>query len=210
MQLVAIARGEPALSSGIQLIVGLGNPGAEYESTRHNAGAWFVSQLGDKARTILRYETKFHGLVGTAHFPEKDCYLLTPTTFMNCSGQSLAAFIKFYKIPPTAILVAHDEIDLPVGEIRLKLDGGHGGHNGLRDIISHLNTKQFYRLRIGVGHPGNSRAVADYVLHPPSKSERLQIDNALERSQAIMPLLLTGEFQKAMHILHTTNSNKEE
>ena len=198
------------MSSGIQLIVGLGNPGAEYEQTRHNAGAWLVSQLADNARIILRNESKFHGLIGTVHLHGQDCYLLIPTTYMNLSGQSVAAFAKFYKISPDSILIAHDEIDLPAGEIRLKFDGGHGGHNGLRDIFSHLNTKQFYRLRIGVGHPGNSRDVVDYVLHPPKKNERAQIDTALEKAHDILPFLMNGQFQKAMQTLHTINGSKEE
>lgn len=198
------------MPSGIQLIVGLGNPGAEYEKTRHNAGAWFVSRIAESARTTLRNESKFHGLFGSAHLYGHDCQLLIPTTFMNLSGQSVAALMKFYKISPASILIAHDEIDLPAGEIRLKFDGGHGGHNGLRDIISHLNTKQFYRLRIGVGHPGNSKDVVDYVLHPPKKSEREQIDSSLEKADAVLPFLLRGEFPKAMQTLHTTNSSKEE
>lgn len=191
------------MSSGIQLIVGLGNPGPDYEQTRHNAGAWFVSELADNQHVTLRPVSKFHGLHGTIHLHGHDIHLLIPSTFMNLSGQSVGALANYYKIPPHAILVAHDEIDLPVGDIRLKYDGGHGGHNGLRDIISHLNSNQFYRLRIGVGHPGNSKEVINYVLKPPKKTEREEIDAALQSAQSILPDLLNGHFQKAMQQLHT-------
>lgn len=191
------------MSSGIQLIVGLGNPGPDYENTRHNAGAWFVSELAENNHVTLRSVTKFHGLHGTVHLHGHDIHLLNPMTFMNLSGQAVGALANYYKIPPQAILIAHDEIDLPVGHIRLKYDGGHGGHNGLRDIISHLNSNQFYRLRIGVGHPGNSKEVINYVLKPPRKTEREEIDAALQSAQSILPELLNGHFQKAMQQLHT-------
>lgn len=191
------------MSSGIQLIVGLGNPGAEYENTRHNAGAWFVSDLAQASRTTLRPVTKFHGLHGTAQLHGHDFHLMIPTTFMNLSGQAVSALANYYKIPPEAILIAHDEIDLAVADIRLKFDGGHGGHNGLRDIIRHLNSNKFYRLRIGVGHPGESKEVVNYVLKPPKKSEREEIDTALHSAQHILPNLLAGHFQKAMQQLHT-------
>jgi PTH1 family peptidyl-tRNA hydrolase len=183
--------------------VGLGNPGPDYENTRHNAGAWFVTDLARTEHTTLKPVSKFHGLHGTAHLHGHDVHLLIPTTFMNLSGQSVGALANYYKIPPEAILVAHDEIDLPVADIRLKRDGGHGGHNGLRDIIQHLHSHAFYRLRIGVGHPGNSKEVIDYVLKPPKKSERLEIEASLEKAQTILPDLLEGHFQKAMQHLHT-------
>jgi len=186
---------------GIQLIVGLANPGLEYEDTRHNAGAWFVSLLAKN--TDLKHEKKFHGFHALINLNNHDCHLLIPTTFMNLSGQSVQALANYYKIPPTAILIAHDEIDLPVGTIRLKQDGGHGGHNGLRDIIAHLHTTQFHRLRIGIGHPGNSKDVTDYVLNPPSKNERKQIDDTLQAAEVVLPQLLRGEFQQAMQFLHT-------
>lgn len=191
------------MSSGILLIVGLGNPGPDYEDTRHNAGAWFVSKLAESIHLSLRNNIKFHGLHGTAKLHDHDCHFLIPTTFMNLSGQSVSALANYYKIPPHAILIAHDEIDLAVGDIRLKMDGGHGGHNGLRDIISHLGTNKFHRLRIGVGHPGNSDDVVDYVLTRPRKSEREQIDTALQDATHILPHLLDGHFQKAMQELHT-------
>lgn len=191
------------MSKGIQLIVGLGNPGVEYEKTRHNAGAWFVEELADQADAVLRQSAKFqsqHCLVKLHHH---DCHLLIPLTFMNHSGQAVQAVASYYKIPPEAILIAHDEIDLPVGEVRLKFEGGHGGHNGLRDIIQHLGTNKFYRLRVGVGHPGNKKEVVDYVLKPPAKEERQQIDLALQEANKIIPLMLEGAYQKAMHQLHT-------
>lgn len=189
--------------AGILLIVGLGNPGVEYEDTRHNAGAWFVSTLAKDADISLRPHVKFQGEHGVAKVKGHECHLLIPTTFMNLSGQAVSAVASYYKIPPQAILVVHDEIDLPVGEIRLKFDGGHGGHNGLRDIISHLNSKQFYRLRVGVGHPGNSDDVSDYVLAAPKKAEREQIDAALQAAESILPSVMEGDFQKAMISLHT-------
>jgi PTH1 family peptidyl-tRNA hydrolase len=191
------------LSSGIQLIVGLGNPGADYEATRHNAGAWFVLELAHAANANLRHDTKFHGIHGSTRLQGHDVHLLIPTTYMNLSGQSIGALASYYKIPPEAILVAHDELDLPVGDVRLKFDGGHGGHNGLRDTIRHLGTNKFHRLRIGIGHPGNSKDVVDYVLKPPKKSEREQIDAALHDAQRALPSLLSGQFQKAMQELHT-------
>lgn len=190
--------------SGIQLIVGLGNPGEQYASTRHNAGAWFVEGLARLGGVTLRPETRFRGLHGLARFEEADCHLFIPMTYMNHSGQAVKLISHFYKLPPESILIAHDEIDLPAADVRLKFDGGAGGHNGLTDIIRHLNTRQFYRLRIGVGRPSPaSQEVVDYVLNPPKKQEREQIDMALLEANNILPLLLTGQFQKAMHRLHT-------
>lgn len=191
------------MSSGILLIVGLGNPGAEYENTRHNAGAWFVESLANQAHASLRVTQKFHGLHCNVKLHDHDMQLLIPTTYMNLSGQAVQAAAHFYKISAENILIAHDEIDLPVGEVRLKFDGGHGGHNGLRDIISKLNTNKFYRLRIGVGHPGNSKLVHDYVLHPPKKPERELIDNAIQQAEDVLPLMLEGKHQQAMMKLHT-------
>lgn len=187
----------------IQLIVGLANPGKEYADTRHNAGAWFVDDICQEARVSLRSESKFHGLYGQATLHQHAFQLLIPTTFMNHSGQAVRACANYLKIPATSILIAHDEIDLPVGTIKLKFDGGHGGHNGLDDIIRHLNTKQFYRLRIGVGHPGNSKDVVDYVLNNPSKSDRQKIEAAIQRAQDVLPLILSGDMHRAMQALHT-------
>lgn len=194
------------MSSGIQLIVGLGNPGKEYEQTRHNAGAWFVTDLANQKDTTLRPVSKFHGLHAQIKIHGQDCHLLIPTTFMNLSGQCVKALANYFKIPHDAILVVHDEIDLPTGQIRLKLGGGHGGHNGLRDIIQHLNTNQFYRLRIGVGRPTQSKEVVDYVLQKPSQSERKIIDTAMQDADRVLPLIINGQFQKAMNELHT-NTN---
>ncbi|MBV9575090.1 MAG: aminoacyl-tRNA hydrolase, partial [Gammaproteobacteria bacterium] len=163
----------------IQLIAGLANPGKDYANTRHNAGAWFIDELAQRAQAVLRLEAKYHGLHSIVSLENHACHLLIPTTFMNHSGQALRACMSYHKISPEALLVAHDDIDLPAGVIKLKFDGGDGGHNGLKDIIRHLNTKQFYRLRIGVGHPGQSKDVADYVLQAPSKSDREKIDTAL-------------------------------
>ena len=188
------------MSDGIKLIVGLANPGTEYANTRHNAGEWFVNALPDAS---LRPDKKFHGLHGQIKLHHIVCHILIPTTFMNLSGQSVRALASYLKITPAEILVVHDEVDLPVGTIKLKYDGGDGGHNGLKDIISHLHTKQFYRLRIGVGRPRPGHDTADYVLDKPSKSDRKQIDLAISQSLDILPLLLDGEFQKAMHVLHT-------
>lgn len=197
------------MSNGIHLIVGLGNPGADYEHTRHNAGAWFILELAKTFHANLRHEAKFHGFHGTARIHGHECHLLIPTTFMNLSGQSVNAFASYYKIPANEILVAHDELDLPTSEIRIKFDGGHGGHNGLRDIIRHLNTNQFHRLRIGIGHPGNSKDVTNYVLKNPGKSEREEIDAAMARANAVLPFMLEGEFQKAMMQLHSNATTKK-
>lgn len=191
------------MSQPIQLIVGLGNPGEKYEKTRHNAGAWFVEQIADLASCALRPEAKFQGRHAAASIFAHDCQLLIPTTYMNRSGLSVQAACKYYKIPPQALLVVHDEIDLPPGVARLKFDGGAGGHNGLKDLIDQLQTKQFHRLRIGVGHPGHSEDVADYVLSTPSKADRQLIATALQRSQEVLALILEGEFQKAMQQLHS-------
>ena len=191
------------MSSGISLIVGLGNPGADYEQTRHNAGAWFVYALAQKYHATLRYESKLKGAFAAAKIEGRDCHLFIPSTYMNLSGNPVNAVATYYKIAPEAILIAHDEIDIPVGDIRLKLDGGHGGHNGLRDIIQHLHTNRFYRLRIGIGHPGNSKEVEHYVLKPPKKSEREEIDLAIQAAEQVLPQLLDGHFQKAIQALHS-------
>jgi PTH1 family peptidyl-tRNA hydrolase len=187
----------------IQLIVGLANPGKEYAETRHNAGAWFIEQLAQHAQARLRMESKYHGLHCSVELHHRSCQLLIPTTFMNHSGQAVHACMRYHKIAPEALLIAHDDIDLPVGTIKLKFDGGDGGHNGLKDLIRHLNTRQFYRLRIGVGRPQLSHEVIDYVLHPPSKADRQKINAAIDQAQAILPLVMAGEMQKAMQQLHT-------
>ncbi len=188
----------------IKLIVGLGNPGAEYEKTRHNVGAWFVDQIASEHNQTLRKESKFYGLVANCLIDGNKCYLLEPTTYMNDSGKAVAAMARFYKIKPDEILVAHDELDFPVGQVRIKESGGHGGHNGLRDIISHLGTKDFYRLRIGIDHPGHKDKVTPYVLGQPSKKDKQLIDDGIAESLRVVDELANGEFEKAMRYLHAT------
>jgi peptidyl-tRNA hydrolase, PTH1 family len=191
------------LSSRIQLIIGLANPGKEYVATRHNAGAWFIEEVAHHAHALLRFEAKYHGLHSLVHLHHQPCHLLIPTTFMNHSGQAVRACMSYHKIPTESILIAHDDIDLPAGTIKLKFDGGDGGHNGLKDIIRHLNTRQFYRLRIGVGRPQHSKAVVDYVLDAPSKADREKINAGIQASQEALPLIIDGDMQKAMQQLHT-------
>lgn len=190
-------------SNGIQLIVGLGNPGVEYEHTRHNAGVWFVENIAHRLNTSLRYESKFRGFHAQVEMNSHKIHLLFPTTYMNHSGQSVKIVADYYKISPQAILVAHDEIDLPCARIRLKFDGGDGGHNGLKDIIHHIDTKQFYRLRIGIGRPIHSEEVHNYVLSPPKKNELIEIQQSFVSVEPILPLLIAGDFAKAMQQLHT-------
>lgn len=189
----------------IKLIVGLGNPGPEYANTRHNAGAWFVQQIAEQYHGALVPDAKFFGYSTRIRIDGQEIHLLVPTTFMNRSGQSISAIAQYFKILPEAILVAHDELDLPPGTIRLKFDGGHGGHNGLRDILSALGTANFYRLRIGIGHPGHKDAVTDYVLHQPSKQDNELIDTAIDDGLQVLPLIVAGQFEKAMQQLHSTN-----
>ena len=190
-------------SIDLKLIVGLGNPGSEYTKTRHNAGFWFVEELAAANGAQFRAEKKFHGEVAKIHLAGRDIWLLKPQTFMNRSGQAIKSLASFYRIEADNILVAHDELDLEVGVIKLKASGGHGGHNGLRDTIAHLGTKDFHRLRIGIGHPGSKNQVVDYVLHRPSLDERIGIDNTISDAQKVMPLLAEGALEKAMQQLHT-------
>ncbi|MFI4938435.1 MAG: aminoacyl-tRNA hydrolase [Candidatus Berkiellales bacterium] len=190
------------MTRGIQLIVGLGNPGSEYASTRHNVGYWLVEKLCDQSSAKLELEQKFKGLVAKISTPHL-VRVLEPITFMNRSGQAVWSLAHFYKILPHEILVVHDDLDLPAGSARLKLDGGHGGHNGLRDIIAHLGTKNFYRLRIGIGHPGNKEEVLDYVLHRPSLSDKEKILTAIDHSLDVMSDIFQGNTEKAMNKLHT-------
>lgn len=194
-------------SSGIDLIVGLGNPGPAYENTRHNAGAWLIESIAQRENIVLRDTAKLHGRYGKWIHASRECHVVIPNTFMNQTGRCVQAILNYYKLTPQQLLIAHDDIDLPVGEIRLKYGGGHGGHNGLRDIIQALNTPQFYRLRIGVGRPPHAEDVADYVLHPPKKTERHTINHAIEKAEAVLPWLLNGNIQKAMQILHTQLPN---
>lgn len=189
----------------IQIIVGLANPGKEYARTRHNAGAWFVERLAADTGTALRFEAKYHGLHALVTLHGRSAHLLIPTTFMNLSGQAIRACMKYHKLPASALLVAHDDIDLQPGTVRLKFDGGDGGHNGLKDIIRQLNTKAFFRLRFGVGRPTSD--TVDYVLNPPSKAEKQKIDAAIQSAEENLSLMMAGKIQHAMQALHT---NREE
>ena len=188
--------------SRIALIVGLGNPGSEYEATRHNAGFWFIDELARQAGAELRKDPKFHGQVAKANLHGNTVWLLKPDTFMNRSGQAVSALAKYYKIPVEDILVAHDELDFDPAVVKLKRGGGHAGHNGLRDIISAMGSKDFLRLRIGIGHPGNAKQVSDFVLTRPSNADRKGIDDAIYEAQRVTPALLDGDLEKAMRELH--------
>jgi PTH1 family peptidyl-tRNA hydrolase len=187
---------------GIGLIVGLGNPGDEYRGTRHNAGADFVIELARQHAVRLQPETKFHGLCGRLQSAGMDIRLLIPTTFMNRSGQSASAMAKFFKIETGAMLVAHDELDFEPGVARLKVSGGHGGHNGLRDISKALGDA-YLRLRLGIGHPGSAKDVSDYVLSRPSKSDRGLIDESIDDALRVVPLLAAGDWARATQQLHS-------
>ena len=188
----------------ITLIVGLGNPGAKYKGTRHNVGAQFVEMLADNFKIQLKTEAKFWGQTGRANVDGKELWLLKPNTFMNESGKSVAAFQSFYKLDALSILVAHDDLDIPSGVARYKIGGGHGGHNGLRDIISSLgNESGFKRLRIGIGHPGDSSKVTNYVLNSPLASEKEGILNICKNAIETIPLLIDDQWDKALLNLHT-------
>ncbi|MDG2046037.1 MAG: aminoacyl-tRNA hydrolase [Halioglobus sp.] len=188
----------------IKLIVGLGNPGSDYRGTRHNAGADFVEDLAKACGASLHEESKFFGLTGRGTLSGHDLRLLIPTTFMNLSGKAVAATAGFFKIVPQQILIAHDELDIPPGSARFKKGGGHGGHNGLRDIVPALgNNNDFYRLRIGIGHPGHASKVTGHVLSPPSQAEQEGITACSAEAIAALPLLLDGDDTKAMTRLHS-------
>ena len=189
--------------STVSAIIGLRNPGAQYADTRHNAGAWMVELLAKQAGISLRSERKFLGDYAKIELDGHTVHLLLPSTFMNCSGQSVSLLTKFFKLSPEQLLVAHDELDIPPGQARFKQGGGHGGHNGLRDIISALgNNRSFHRLRIGIGHPGDASRVVNYVLGSPAKSDRIAIDSAVEAAVDALPLALSGDWAKAMNRLH--------
>lgn len=188
--------------AAVQLIVGLGNPGAEYEGTRHNAGFWFADAVARGAGAAFRRESKFHGELCKATVAGNPLWLLKPMTYMNRSGLSVATLSRFYKIPPEQILVAHDELDLPPGAVRLKQGGGHGGHNGLRDISAQLGPN-YLRLRLGIGHPGHAGAVTGYVLGRPSGADRDRIEEAVAEAVASLPSVLEGDMARAMNRLHS-------
>ena len=190
--------------SNLKLIVGLGNPGPSYIETRHNAGQIFVEEIARAFQISLTVEKKFFGLTGTGIIAGKEIKLLIPTTFMNRSGQAVSAICQFYKITPEQMLVAHDELDFEPGIARIKFGGGHGGHNGLRDIISSSgNNKDFYRLRIGIGHPGNPGEVSNYVLNKAPKAEHEKILASIDEAIRHLPKMVAGEWQTAMNQLHS-------
>ncbi|AYN93495.1 MULTISPECIES: aminoacyl-tRNA hydrolase [Pseudomonas] len=190
--------------TAVQLIVGLGNPGAEYEQTRHNAGALFVERLAAQHHVNLVADRKYHGLTGRFTHDGHDVRLLIPTTYMNRSGQAVAALAGFYRIPVESILVAHDELDMPPGVAKLKKGGGHGGHNGLRDIIAQLgNQNGFHRLRLGIGHPGHSSLVSGYVLGRAPRAEQELLDTSIDFALGVLPDILAGDWTRAMQRLHS-------
>ena len=186
----------------IKLLVGLGNPGDKYEATRHNAGFWWIDQVAASTKSKLALDSKLFGVVGKLN-SSNDVWLLKPTTFMNASGKAVAALANYYKITPAQILVIHDELDLPPETAKLKKGGGHGGHNGLKDIAAALGTPDFWRLRLGIGHPGDRNEVINFVLKAPLKDELSAINRCIDDSVNILPQLLSGDFENAMLKLHT-------
>jgi PTH1 family peptidyl-tRNA hydrolase len=187
----------------IRLLVGLGNPGPRYQQTRHNVGFWLVEEVARLHGGQFRSEARFHGDVCRVSIEGADVWLLKPLTFMNRSGQAVRALAQFYKIEPRSILVVHDELDLAPGTVRFKRDGGHGGHNGLRDIHAHLGSPGYRRLRLGIGHPGQASQVVDYVLSKPSPDDRGAIEQGIDRAMSELPRLMTGDFASAMNALHS-------
>ena len=188
----------------IKLFVGLGNPGPEYESTRHNAGFWWIDELARELKISLVMDKSYHGLVARTTVNGQTVWLLEPQTFMNLCGKSVTSLARFFKIQPEEILVIHDELDIVPGEAKLKLGGSHAGHNGLRDIHAQLGTGDYWRLRLGVGHPGNKDEVVDWVLRKPMQEQRAAIDECITRSLKAVPALLAGEMDKATMMIHTS------
>ena len=194
------------MQQGIQCIIGLGNPGGKYQDNRHNIGFWFIDELARRHGLSLRPEGKFFGEAGKLDLPSGKCWLLKPMTYMNRSGQSANALARFYRIPPENILVVHDELDLPAGTVRLKQGGGHGGHNGLRDIISTLGSREFWRLRLGIGHPGHRDKVTGYVLSRPSREDQQALELAVDACADHIDDLLRGDFKNFMNRLHARST----
>lgn len=187
----------------IKLIAGLGNPGKDYQSHRHNAGFWFVDTLADLHCADFKPQSKFFGEVARVNISKLNLYLLKPNTYMNHSGRSIQSMAKFYQIKPDEILVTHDELDYDAGVAKIKYSGGHGGHGGLRDTIKALGSNDFYRLRIGIGHPGNKSQVVNFVLKAPNKTENQAIQNAIHSALGTIKQIVLGEFDAAMNALHT-------
>lgn len=194
----------------IKLVVGLGNPGREYAHTRHNAGFWWVQHLAERLNVGLRLEARYHGWVGRGTTPSGDLWLQLPDTFMNVSGRAVAALARFYKIRPEEMLVVHDELDLPPGQVKMKQGGGNGGHNGLKDIAAVLGSHDFWRLRLGIGHPGMREAVVGYVLQKPSQDDLALIQQAMERGLEVWPWIERGDFATATMKLHTKPERREQ
>jgi PTH1 family peptidyl-tRNA hydrolase len=192
-----------ALTADIRLIVGLGNPGADYVDTRHNAGFWLIDLIAADRSLNFRFEKRYNADECKFKAAGRDVFLLKPQNFMNRSGQAVAALARYYKIKPEQILVLHDELDLQPGTNRIKQAGGHGGHNGLRDIVNHLDSREFFRIRVGIGHPGDASQVVNYVLHKPSVADLHEIQTANRDTLAVMPLVIEGRIDKAMQALHT-------
>ena len=186
----------------IRLLVGLGNPGPDYEATRHNAGFWWIDEVARKLKAQLVPERAYFGLVARVNRPEGPMWLLEPMTYMNLSGKAVAALARFYKIAPNEILVAHDELDIPPGQVKMKLGGSHAGHNGLKDIHAQLGSPDYWRLRIGIGHPGVKAEVVNYVLKKPSPEHREAIEKSIEQSIGALDLMLDGDMEKAMMKVH--------
>jgi peptidyl-tRNA hydrolase, PTH1 family len=186
----------------IRLIAGLGNPGPEYDATRHNAGFWFVDAVARELKASLVPERSYHGLAARAATRHGSVWLLEPMTFMNLSGKSVAALARFFKIAPEEILVVHDELDLMPGQAKLKQGGSHAGHNGLKDIHAQLGTADYWRLRLGIGHPGVKAEVIDYVLRKPPKEQREAIEQAIAQSLQALDFMLAGEMDRAMMKIH--------
>ena len=186
----------------IRLLVGLGNPGPEYQATRHNAGFWFIGEVARQLGTTLVPERSYFGLVARVNRPEGPIWLLEPMTFMNLSGKSVAGLARFFKIAPNEILVVHDELDLLPGHAKMKLGGGHGGHNGLKDIHAQLGSADYWRLRLGIGHPGVKAEVVNYVLRKPPAEQREAIDKSIAQSLGALDLVLAGDMDKALMKVH--------
>jgi PTH1 family peptidyl-tRNA hydrolase len=196
------------MTAPVRLIVGLGNPGPEYETTRHNAGFWLLDHMADDLKAAFSLEKSFFAWVAKARFDGENVILAKPVTFMNRSGQAVGALARFYKLVPEQILVVHDELDLLPGHVKLKQGGGHAGHNGLRDIQAALGSPAFWRMRVGIGHPrtlGLAQQVAAFVLNPPRRPELDRIEQAIDRCRAIVPALLNGQFAQATAQLHEGN-----
>lgn len=188
----------------IKLFIGLGNPGSEYENTRHNVGFWWIDQMAIRLKVQLQPEKNFHGWAARAVYQGQTLWMLKPATFMNLSGKSVSALARFFKLQPEEILVVHDELDLVPGAAKLKLGGGHAGHNGLRDIHAQLGTDEYWRMRIGIGHPGVKSEVIHWVLKKPAPDQKTLIDTCIDRTQGALAFMVSGDMVKATQIVHTS------